>query len=241
MVLPEKKTNGKVTLSNIRMLIFGPPKIGKTTLCSGFPNAIFLATEKGYSALKIYVVDILSWEDFKDVVKLLMKRKSKNRFETVVIDTVDILFNHCVAHVCDDLGVTHISDEKWGKGYDILKKEFEKELNKLFMSEYGIIMLSHTKLADVSTASGSISKTIPTLPNSARAVIIPKVSVIGCMKLKIIKPAHRGGKYKEKRIVTFEVSEFVEAGDRDGKLPSEIATYRDAKKTYGIFKKYYGG
>lgn len=221
------------------MLIFGPPKIGKTTLCSGFPKTIFLATEKGYSALKIYKVDIAIWEDFKEVVKLLVKDKKNKKFKTIVVDTVDILANLCNAYVCDDLGIKHISDEKWAKGYDMFKKEFERELNKLFMSNYAIIFLSHTKLADVSTSSGGITKTIPTMPNSARAVIIPKVSVIGCMKSKTIKPRHRGGRYTTKRIIDFNPTEFMEVGDRDGKLPEEMSTFKDGKKTYELFKKYY--
>lgn len=240
MVLPDKKTKGRVTLKELRMLLFGPPKIGKTSLCSGFPNALFLTTEKGYAALRIYAKDIDSWETFKEVNKELTKKKKHKKFETIVIDTIDILFNLCSDYICADLGITHISDEKWAKGYDMLKKEFERELNKLFLMHYGIILISHTKLADVSGRQGSSTKIVPTFSNTARGVIIPKVSVIGCMKLKLIKPQFKGGKYKEKRIITFAPSEFIEAGDRDGKLPEEITTFKDPAKTYAIFKKYYG-
>ena len=70
--LPSKRTSGIVKLSKIRMLIYGPPKIGKTTVLTGFPGLIIAATEKGYESYKVYAQDIESWEDFKEFVDLVM-------------------------------------------------------------------------------------------------------------------------------------------------------------------------
>ena len=75
VVLPTKLTSGIVTLSQIRLLVYGAPKIGKTTLLIGFPNMLILATEKGYQAHKVYKNDITSWEVFKENVKLIIKGK----------------------------------------------------------------------------------------------------------------------------------------------------------------------
>lgn len=57
------------------------------------------------------------------------------------------------------------------------------------------------------------------------------------MKLKTIKL--KDGGYKEKRVISFEPSEFEEAGDGEGKLPKEIDAYKDPTKTYQLFKEYY--
>lgn len=235
VALPDRPTVPKFLLAEIRMLIYGPPKIGKTNLLTGFPDMLLLATEKGYMAHKVYKVDICSWEEFKDVVKLIVK--GKHQHKTVGIDTVDILYKLCADYVCEDLGITHVSDAEWGKGYDMIATEFEREINKLFMTKYGVIFTSHLKIQDLSSTLGKVSKAIPTLSNVARRVLIPKVSVIGCMKLKTVKiPPDQ---FVERRIISFKPSQVMEAGDRDGCLPEQIRTYKDAKKTYSIFEKFY--
>ena len=42
-----------------------------------------------------------------------------------------------------------------------------------------------------------------------------------------------------KRIISFDPSEFEEAGDRNGILTGEITSYRDPRKTYEAFKEAY--
>jgi hypothetical protein len=46
---------------------------------------------------------------------------------------------------------------------------------------------------------------------------------------------------KQKRMISFEPSEFLEAGDRDGFLPNEISSFQDPKKTYALIADYYAG
>lgn len=233
-----KTSTGKIPLSEIRMLIYGNPKLGKTTLFSGWPDGLLLATEKGYGAVKLDVIDITSWEQFKEVSADLRKdKKLQKKYKTLGIDTVDKLANMCDEYICNEAEIDHISDEKWGKGYARFKKEFEGELTKLFMSNYGLIFISHTKIAELSNFAGSIHKVVPTLNNQARGVLIPMVDIIGCMKIKTIKTPE--GKYKTRRIITFVPSELFEAGDRTGCLPHEVVIYKDASKTYRLFQESY--
>jgi hypothetical protein len=231
-----KKSKGHIDLSEARMLFYGPPKFGKTTLLSGWPNLLLLATEKGYGALKMDVQDITSWEQFKDVVKdLTTKSEYKKKYRTIGIDTIDLLANMCIEEVCGELEIDHISDAKWGKAYDRLKKSFESEINKLFMSDYGILMTSHTKIQELSNFGGTISKTIPTINAQCRAILIPKIDVIGCMRIETYK--NQEGKYKDRRVISFRPHETYESGDRTGALPDKLVVYKDAKKTYAEFNK----
>lgn len=234
-----KTSNGFVPFNKTTLFIYGNPKIGKTTMLSGFPNALLLATEPGYKSLKIDYEDITSWQQFKDeTVPSLLKDKSlKKKYATLCIDTIDLLANLCIAYVCGEADIDHISEEKWGKAYDRLKKEFESEINKLFMSDYGLVFTSHTKITELSNFSGSISKVIPTLNNQCRSILIPKIDIIGCLKIKTVKT--EDGKYKDLRIITFAPSELWEAGDRTGRLPDEIRVYKDASKTYKQLKDAY--
>lgn len=234
--LPTNTTAGKPLLSKIRFLLFGPPKIGKTTQVSGFPRTLFLTTEKGYEALKIFKTDIICWEDFIDAVKLIVK--GKHKFKTIAIDTVDILFGLCEDYICDKLKIDHPSDEEWGKGWKAVRKEFEHELQKLFMTDYGIIFISHTKNTELTVrGGGKITKIVSTLPNQARSVLLPKVSVIGYMDTLPVET--KSGKFVNKRVITFEPTDTIEAGDRTGLLPSELVVFKDQNKTYQKFKHYF--
>ncbi|HOK47887.1 MAG TPA: AAA family ATPase, partial [Bryobacteraceae bacterium] len=62
MALPTKKTPPRANLGDYSILIYGPTKIGKTTLASQFPEALFLATEPGLNALEAYQIPITSWD-----------------------------------------------------------------------------------------------------------------------------------------------------------------------------------
>jgi GTPase SAR1 family protein len=249
MKLPEKMTSGRVDVAQIRWLLYGPPKIGKTALASGFPNVIFLATEKGYKALRLYKEDILSWEDYIDAVDTLTKKKHK--FETATVDTVDMLFDKCVEYCNEKLGIEHESDAEWGKGWAAVRREFLRVNNRLFQSDLGIIFISHMKADKITTEMTEITKMVPTLPNQARKIVLPLVDTIGLMRYKTKKVGK--GEYEDRLIIDFKPSPNIETGDRTGLLPPElklevipeekrrtpeiVAAY--AKKNYERIAKYY--
>ena len=237
MKLPEKMTTGKVKPESAAILLYGPPKVGKSAFASGFPNAVFFATEKGYKALKVYAADVETWEDFKSGVE---KIKSKgHKFDTVVIDTVDLLFDRCSAYVCEKLGIEHESEGEWGRGWASVKDEFTDVITNLLQSKCGIIFISHTKGDKITTPLIDITKTIPTLSNQARKILLPLVDIIGCMRYRTKKVDK--DTYEEQLIIDFKPSDYVEAGDRTGMLPSILKLKNipeGTKRTPDIVAKY---
>lgn len=235
MKLPKEKTSGKVYLNRTRFLVYGPPKIGKSTFGSGFPHTLFLATEKGYQALKIYVKDIKSWPDFISAVDLIVE--GKHNFENIIIDTIDILSNLCTQFTCKKFKIDHISETTFAKAYDFFKSEFDRELNRLFLTDYGIILLSHVKVSEITSKGFSTTKITNTLPNRARSIIGPKVDSIGYIKIKSVK---NGDKYVTRRVITFKPTELEDVGDRTGRLlDEEVILYKDPSKTYKKLKSYF--
>ena len=236
MSLPTKQTSGKMAVSALRWLIYGPPGIGKTALGSGFPNAMFFATEKGYKALKVFKKDVLSWEDFKDSIDDIVE--GDHEFKTVIIDTVDLLFDYCSQYVCDKLGIEHESEGEWGRGWSEVKKEFTRVVNKLMQTKYGVIFISHTRGDKITTQLEEITKTVPTLSNQARKILLPLVDTIGCMKYRSHKVGK--GKYEEQLVISFKPTQYVEAKDRTGLLPDQLKLHviPDGKKTSDIVAKY---
>ena len=233
--LPTEKTSGEVDLSQIRMLIYGAPKSGKTSLVASFPKTVIAATEKGYGAQKVYVVDIKKWEDFIEFVNLILT--DKHDFETIAIDTADKLADMCVVYVCKEFNVKHLGDVGFAKGYHAVEKYLGDQLHRLFMSKYAVLLTSHSKVIEVVDSGTTVSKTVYTLSNQARKVIGAQVNTIALMKMKLFKG--EDGKKVERRILTTQSSVFEEVGDRDGRLPKEIVLSIDQDKNYAQFEKYY--
>jgi len=243
-----RESDGDVDVEKNAWFFFGPPKIGKTTLASGWPNCIFLVTsEKEVKRLKVPYILVNTHKKLVAAVDELVdnRRKYKDKYQTIVFDFVDAMYTNCQIHVCKKLGIDHQSEAAFGKGVDMIDNEFKKFVNKAIGSQYGCVFISHLILKDV-TGFGGVTKTkaISTLPDRARRIIIPLVSVIGYIdfeEVKIKDPNTGKPKYVKRRMISFEASETLEAGDRDGLLPPKIQSFKDPSKTFELIESYYTG
>jgi hypothetical protein len=225
-------------------MFFGPPKIGKSTLASGWKNCIFLCTSrKEIKRLKVPYILVNDHKKLIAAVDYLIENRRKLKYKTIVFDFVDAMYNNAQVYICKKLKIEHESEAGYGKGVGMIDNEFKKVFNKVIGSDYGCVFISHLQTKEVQTMHGPVTKTISTLPDRARRIIIPLVSVIGCIDFKTIKFKDDTGKtvYKKKRIISFEPSEFLEAGDRDGYLPEEIPCFENPTKTYELINDYYDG
>lgn len=164
--------------------IFGAPKVGKSTVSSQFPGAIIAATEVGYRALSgVYAQDITKWTDFTKFLRELDKAGVKEKFSTVVIDVVDILWSLCEKHVCNGAGVEKLSDVPFGALYKILADTFSEAIRSIPQKGYGVVFLSHAVTKSFTDESGvEYSKTIPTLNDRAAGIILGASDIIGYAK-----------------------------------------------------------
>lgn len=176
ITLPTEKTKIETDLSKYTIFIYGREKIGKTSLAAQFPDACFLMFEPGAKSLEIYRIDINSWTEFVEAIKLL---KASKKFKTIVIDTVDIAFKYCSDYFCKKLAITHPSEEDWGKAYAMIKDEFQTWLSILSKLDRGIILLSHAQDREVKRLEGTFDQANPTLSKQGRGVVEPMVDIWG--------------------------------------------------------------
>lgn len=129
------------------VLIYGAPKIGKTSFAAKFKKNLILAFEMGTNALDgVYVQPIQKWTDFKLVLRQLSTDKAHAMYDTITIDTASIAYDLCEQYTCAQNGVQTIADVPWGAGWSAVKKEFESCLRQITMMGYGLILIAHTDI-----------------------------------------------------------------------------------------------
>lgn len=210
-------------MGRLNVLLYGPKKIGKSTMAADAPKALFVATEPGLEFLDVFKVDIETWEDFSQVVQLL--REGKHDFSTLVLDTLDNLYEMCSDYVCrratqraiqqgHRIRIEHPTDiEGWGKGYGMVNKEFKRALAKVGqLPGISLFMISHSKDKRIKVKGREIQKAVPTLPDTARDIALGMVDVILFADFDV-DPENHG----ETRVLRTQPSTWWEAGCRGPK------------------------
>lgn len=173
--LPKAPTTPSDRLEDYVTLLFGEKKIGKTTLTSHFGKSFHAMFEPGGKALEIYQEPMQTWGKWLSYIRLL---ENDTSFRTVVVDTVDIAYRLAAKYVCDKQGIDHLSDEDFGKGYDMARQEFTLAVNRLIATGKGIIFISHSQQKEVKRRSGDrYDRIVSTMPNQARDILDALVDI----------------------------------------------------------------
>src|SRR5688572_1396911 len=96
-MLPTEKRQPKQRLEEYTMLLYGHPKIGKSTFCSQMDMPLFLATEPGLEAMSVYEIKVPDWVTFLEACGEISR--GNHDFRTIVIDTVDNLWKSCSEYI----------------------------------------------------------------------------------------------------------------------------------------------
>ena len=209
-ILPTEMSKPKAALSDFNWIIYGDPKVGKTTLASGFPDVLFLATEDGQGAKSCYRVPIASWSKFLAACNEIAS--TEHKFKTIAIDTIDNLWDLCSEHMCRKLEIDHESELEWGKAYKMVKGEFFRALTRLSLLPFGLVLISHATEIEVKTRTKKYTKSVLTFsrPDQSR--------LTGMADFILFCDFGDDGK----RVIHTKPNESYIAGDRTGRLPDPM-------------------
>jgi hypothetical protein len=131
----------------LKIVIYGPEGIGKSTFASQFPEPIFIDTEGGTSNLDIKRIKCnKSWNELISIVKEI--KAHPTICKTVVLDTADWAETLCTNAVCEKYRKNNIEDFGFGKGYVYLLDEFSKllvSLDELIEVGINVVVTAHAK------------------------------------------------------------------------------------------------
>ena len=203
------------------LLIYGEPKIGKTTLLSQLPKSLILAFEPGTNALdNVFIQPIDKWTDFKRVIMQLKDNELKDKFDFIGIDTADRAWDMCCQYICEQKDVDDISEIPYGKGYDSAKKEFANAFIQVANLKYGLCFISHSTEKLVKDEKGNESnRIVPALPTRPYDIINKMVDII-CY-IREIKEI-QGENVIKKRYLFFRGDDRFLAGSRYEKIVPRV-------------------
>lgn len=145
----------------VRVMIYGPAKIGKSYFGAQIPNHIFLNLENGLSHLRCTRTPLItSYDDFNERLKALVTKE--HPYKTVIIDTIDKLediMRKWIAANTGDARIKDIVDIPYGRGYEYLLAETKKFIQRIRMltaKGINVIFISHDEIKQQVLPTGEV-------------------------------------------------------------------------------------
>lgn len=216
MTLPTEKSARSLNPDRLKALLYGPPKVGKSTFASKInpDHTLFIPTEPGLGSLEVFQAPAANWSEFRQIGADLAK--DPKQFEIVVIDTVDELYRLCSDHVCTELGIKHPADADYGKGWAAVRDEFALRVGKLAGLGLGVWFISHAEDREVKKKVGTKTVTQPSLAGQGRKFLTGFVDFIFLATWE--------GEEGDERVLRTQGGEHHEAG---GRVPEDVAALPD--------------
>lgn len=146
----EKKGVSK-NLKDYSMLLIGESGIGKSPLALdiyGKDRTLALAFEDSYKGIDgAYVVNVNNYSELVAYIAQLEKPSLKEKFDTIIIDTL-FLLDHCIEKaICDSYGVELLGDAlEYNRAYKIVDTKFLNIIKRLQRAGYTLCYIAHPKV-----------------------------------------------------------------------------------------------
>ena len=190
LVLPKNERREETAITRPDMWIYADSYVGKSTFVDHMDNVLFINTDGNVSNITspyIVVADelhqegrittkTLAWENFIGIIDQL--ECHDNTFEVVALDLIEDLYEHCRTYVFNQLGIKHETDAGYGKGWDMVRTEFLRQIKRLKTLGYQIIYISKEVVNEITYASGAkVSTFKPNIPDKIANVLAGTVTL----------------------------------------------------------------
>lgn len=203
-----KKVKRKAVSQNPKtMLLYGAPKVGKTTALSQLEDCLIIDTENGANMVDGYIETVSNREE---LISLLQEAKEGHEYKYAAIDTIDKIAIWAEKAICEQENVTAIADLAFGKGFGMVREKVLNTVNILKEIFPHVIIIGHRKWAKAVVDS--------------KAIVEPEsLDLTGKLKNMLMADCDAIGyvyrnEENSKLMVTFQANEALEAGSRSPHL-----------------------
>lgn len=236
--LPTKTTPPVHGLAGKKIIVYGAPKVGKSTLAAQFPRALFLSTAGGVREIECASVPVRSWADFKGYMKSVRGdgESAHPLYDWIVMDHFGDLKDMLVEDFCERNGLAHESDMDKGqkgliggsaKGYQMLNREWRNVVATLAAMPQGMVWITHEVTREIVVMKGRIEtkqdKSFPLIAGSdAYAAVTAHADMI--LHCDRVTPRLKDGALApDQRVLQTADSDRFYAGCRMGMRPDGMA------------------
>ena len=97
-MLPKNEKVNRDATNSLKIWVYGPPNIGKTTFANQFPDTLMINTDGNYKYVDSPVVTLVTedgkhpWENFCDIVDEILA--GNHSFQTIILDLVEDIYQY---------------------------------------------------------------------------------------------------------------------------------------------------
>lgn len=173
-----KKPNELEVNSTIKMLIYGNPGIGKSTLALSSPNPVLLDFDGGVhrvnGAFQCPTLQVKSWDEVLEALE-----EDLSEFGTIVIDTVGKMLDYMSAYIIKNDSKMAMRDGSLSlKGYGARKTMFINFISKCSMLGKHVVFVAHEK----EEKDGEMRIVRPEVGGSSAGDLMKELDLVGYMQ-----------------------------------------------------------
>lgn len=201
------------------LLMYGPPKIGKTTMLSSLDKCLIIDTESGSNMIEGH---ILNANNRVELIDILKQAREGHEFKYIAIDTIDKVVQWAEEAVCQENSVQALADLPFGKGWGLARDKVMNTIHAFKDVCDHLIIVGHRK-----TAKAVVEGQATVEPES--------LDITGRLKNMIMSDSDAIGYVfrdeDEKLMISFKSDDALEAGSRSPHLRGKILPF-DWKHIY---------
>ena len=210
-----KKEKRKAISTNPQLLLlYGAPKVGKTTMLSSLDDCLIVDTERGANMLEGYIQSVANRDELLEL--LIQLKESKDvKYKYIALDTIDKIADWAEHRVCEEENVRSLSDLAFGKCYGIMRDKVSKTIEAFLQVTDHLIIVGHRKPAFAVTDGSPI-------------VVPESLDMTGKLKNIIMSRCDAIGyvfREEDALKISFQANDAVEAGSRCEHLKGKVIDF----------------
>ena len=203
----KKEKRKPVSLNPKVLLLYGAPKVGKTTMLSKLDDCLIIDTEQGANMVEGYIESVNNRDE---LIAILKEAKEGHDYKYVAIDTIDKVADWADKSVCQEENVSAVQDLAFGKGFAMSRDKVLNTIKILRQIFPHVILIGHRKWAQaVVDGKAMVQPESLDLTGKLKNMIMADCDAIGY----VFRDEEKG-----ELMVSFKANEALEAGSRSPHL-----------------------